>query len=189
MAAACGGEVPLTGTCCCGDTSNRSESRSAKSSSIRFFSSSRRTKRFVRGLTFPSELIEKLGQARLSIRRRFPDVDEPGLISRETVLIFKAGYLHIRRDPPVLLPVNPNEDLTLLQIRSVECPRRVGPSPLLEHDRCKPKVADPLPGGVAFLPQFSKGRTHKHPQPLIGSPDHSLSSSPNLSPKTLKGMV
>src|SRR5688572_28956916 len=77
-------------------------------------------------------------------------------ISREAVLIFKTGYLHIRRDPPVLLPVNPDEDLTLLQVRSVERPRRVGPSPLLEHDRCKPKVADPLPGGVAFLPQFSK---------------------------------
>ena len=45
----------------------------------------------VRGSTIAFDLIEHLGQARVSLWGRFPDVNEAGLVGREAVFVFETG--------------------------------------------------------------------------------------------------
>ena len=55
--------------------------------------------------------VEQPGQARLAVGRRAFDVQQPRQPSRQLELLLQARNLHARADPPVALPVQPDEHI------------------------------------------------------------------------------
>jgi hypothetical protein len=55
-------------------------------------------------------------------------VDELGPIAGQGVLVLQAGQLLARRDPPVALPVQADEDVALLQVGTVGARGGCGPA-------------------------------------------------------------
>ena len=83
-------------------------------------------------------------------RRRRLDVDQLWASSPEQVLVLQAGDLHLRRDPAVALPVQPDEDVALRQVGAIQVARRMRPRAELEEDRREPQLGDGLPRDGAF---------------------------------------
>src|SRR3954451_23846780 len=91
--------------------------------------------RAVRG--FSLDPSQKDVQRLLALRRGLLEVEEHRLATRkrELELVLDARDGSPRGDPAVALPVDADEDITLVEIRRVEVARRVRASSLLEEDR------------------------------------------------------
>ena len=73
------------------------------------------------------------------------DVEQPRhIVGAEVVLVLQSGDLLVGRHPAVALPVEPEEDVRLLQVRTIELTRRMRPRAELEHHGSE---VQPLDGG------------------------------------------
>ena len=114
------------------------------------------------------------GQPRLPVRRRHLDVQQPGKRLRQLELVLQTRDLHARPDPPVPLPVQADEHITLRQVRPIQLLRRVRPRPELEHHRRQPQRRDGPRHCLPLLRELAQRGTHEHPQTTVRSPDHLL---------------
>ena len=104
------------------------------------------------------------------------DVDEPGHLARgEVVLVLEAGDVLAGGDPPVAVGVDPDEHVALREVGAVQLAGRMRAGAELEHDRGQAHAFDGRADGRPFLCEFAQGRTHEHPDPLVGRADHGLS--------------
>ena len=99
------------------------------------------------------------------------DVDELGHLLGEQVLVLEARDGFVRRDPPVALPVDADEDVALRDVRAIEVARRVRASTHLEHHRREADALDRFLGGDALVRELLQRRAHEDAQPLIGCSD------------------
>src|SRR5437879_1130211 len=87
-----------------------------------------------------SRLYELLHEAIASARRL--EVDQPGFVTRELVLVLQARDRHAGGDPAITLPVEADEDIALGQVGPVQFTRWVGPCPRLEEHGRQPQLHD-----------------------------------------------
>ena len=80
-------------------------------------------------------------------------VDEPRLPGRTQVLVLDPEDLGLRRNPSIALPVDPDEDMALLEVRAVEVLRRVRTSAELEQNGYQ---VERLDGGACRRPLGSQ---------------------------------
>src|SRR5262245_25962872 len=94
-------------------------------------------------------------------------VDEPRLPGRTQVLVLDTGDLGFRRNPSIALPVDPDEDVALLEVRAVDVLRRVRAGAELEQNGYQ---LEPFDGGAcrrAFRSQLLQRRGDENAQPLV----------------------
>ncbi len=72
------------------------------------------------------------------------------VVGAEVVLVFEPRDLLVGRHPAVAFPVQPEEDVGLLEVRTIELPRRMRPRAELEHDGSEVQPLDGRPGGTAL---------------------------------------
>ncbi len=123
---------------------------------------------------------QHLDQARLPVRRRPLDVQQPGKRLRQLELVLQTRDVHARADPPVPLPVQADEHVTLRQVRPVELLRRVRPGPELEHHRRQPQRRDRPRHRLPLLRHLAERGAHEHPQTLVRRPDDLLPRQPRV---------
>ena len=117
---------------------------------------------------------QQISQAGLAIRRRHLDIQQPGQLAGQPELLLQARDLHARDQLPVPLPVQPDEHITLRQVRPVQLGRRVRPGAELEHHRGQPQRRDGARDSPPLLSQLTQRGTHEHPQPPVRRPDDAL---------------
>src|SRR5262249_29953122 len=84
------------------------------------------------------------------------------------VFVLQAGDHLARRDPPVALPVDADEDVTLIEIRPIEVARRMRPGTELEQDGRQVQMPDGILRGGAFLSELSERGADEDAHALIG---------------------
>jgi len=93
---------------------------------------------------------------------------------RQLELILQPRDLHARADPPVPLPVQPDEHVALRQVSPVQLARGVRPRPQLEHHRGQPHAAPRWPARPPAAPRPVRpawsSRTPAAAGPVSGSP-------------------
>src|SRR5262249_46043092 len=99
------------------------------------------------------------------------EVDQPGFVAREQVLVLQARHLHPWRDPAVALPVEAHEDIALRQVSPVELTRRVGTRTRLEEHGRETQLGDGPTQGGSLSSQFLERRTDKDAHPLVRRAD------------------
>ena len=82
------------------------------------------------------------------------DIQQPRHASGQPQLVLQAGDVHAGPDPAITLPVDPHENVGLLQVGPVHRLRRVRPRPRLEHHRRQPQLLDRPPHHAALGGQF-----------------------------------
>ena len=132
--------------------------------------------------------LQQAGQTGLAVRRRRLDIQQPRQPRGQLEFLLQPRALHARADPPITLPVQPDEDVALGQVGPVQLLGRIGPRPRLEQHRGQPQRRDspgdrPPLGGQ--LTRLTHRGTHKHPQPPVRRADtpparHSLVHQPPL---------
>src|SRR5207248_6068827 len=122
----------------------------------------------VRNVVVIAHTIQQLVRPCFSIGRRPFDVDQLRLIARELVFIGQPRDRFAGRDPPVALPVDPNEDVTLIEVSPIEVAWRMRPCTELEQDRREMQLPDRVTGGRTLVSELPKRRTDEDAQALIG---------------------
>ena len=122
---------------------------------------------------------QKLTQTRLALFSGSFHVKQPWHPSRQEVFIFQARDCLARSHPTVALPVDAEENVTLLKVGPVKAARRVRTRAKLEHHWCQLEPFDRTVHGLAFLGQLSKSRTDKDPEPLIRRSNRRLFQPPS----------
>ena len=130
----------------------------------------RRERRVRRGVVV-ADPPEELGEARFALGRLLQVDELRHLGGREPVLVLEAGDLLVGRDPAVVLPVDPHEDVALVEVGAVQLLRRMRPGTELEHDRCEAQPFDRGACGTALGLELLQGRAHEDAQPLVGRAD------------------
>jgi hypothetical protein len=85
-------------------------------------------------------------------------IQQPWHGSGQLQLVLQARYGHAWPDPPIALPVDPDEDIRLLEIGPVHGLRGMRPRSRLEHHRRQLQLLDRRPGRFALGGQFIEGR-------------------------------
>jgi hypothetical protein len=114
---------------------------------------------------------EESAQPILPIGRRLLEVQQAGAPARQPVLVLEAGHPLAGSHPPVALPVDPEEHVALLQVRTVELPWWMGPGPQLEQHRCQMGPLDGPTHRLALRGQLTQRRADEDPEALVGRPD------------------
>src|SRR5215469_9979038 len=73
-----------------------------------------------------ADAIEQFLEPWFAPRRGSLDVEESNFAFRQMVLFLQSGNVHRRCDPAVTLPIDPDENVALGQVRSVEFTWRIG---------------------------------------------------------------
>ena len=116
---------------------------------------------------------QQLGQPGLPFGGRLLDVDQPRHGGRQLELVLQAREVHVRRRPPVALPVDPDEDIALFEVRPIEIAWRVRASAHLEEDRMQVHVLDRGARRRSLCSQFLHRGTDEDPESLVWCPDRS----------------
>ena len=90
---------------------------------------------------------------------------------RQLELVFQPGELHAGADLSIALPVQPDEDVALSQVRPVQLTWRVWPRTQLEHHRREPHRRNSTGYSPALISKLADGRAHEHSQTLVGRPN------------------
>ena len=90
---------------------------------------------------------------------------------RQPILVLEPRDLLARRDPSVPLAIEPDEDVTLLEVRPIQITRRMRPRPELEHHGSQQKPLDRRAHHPALRGQLLERGTHEHPQALVRRAD------------------
>ena len=123
-----------------------------------------------RAVVVPDPIQQRLEP--LLLVRAFLDVHElRHLRRRQPVLVLEPRDLLARRDPSVPLAVEPDEDVTLLEVRPIQITRRMRPRPELEHHGSQEKPLDRRAHDPALRGQLLERGTHEHPQALVRRAD------------------
>ena len=96
----------------------------------------------IRGAVVAAEFVDETIEPVLALRRRLLDVQQPGPIAREPIFVLQPGDRLTGCDPPVALPVDADEHIALLQVRTVELARRMRAGAELEHHGDQTQVFD-----------------------------------------------
>ena len=89
-----------------------------------------------RDVSVVHDLGEQCLEAPIALGSRLLHVQKPGEPPAEAELVLQSGDVHVGRDPAVAVAVDSDKDVALLEVASVQLPRRVRPgSELEEHGR------------------------------------------------------
>jgi hypothetical protein len=88
---------------------------------------------FVRSVVVGANHVEQLLQAWFALRSRRLHVDQFWLAAGQAKLVFEAGELLVGCNPAVPLPVDPDEDVALGEVRAIQVARRMRTGPELEQ--------------------------------------------------------
>src|SRR5262249_20781687 len=98
----------------------------------------------------------------------------------ELEFLLDSGEMDTVRDSPVLLPVQPNEDVALGQVCLIEIPWGMWAGPDLEHHRREAQGRDGPGNRTPLVRQLAKCRTDEHPETLVGSSDGHTRQPPRI---------
>lgn len=124
------------------------------------------------GAVLVADPVDQVAQARLAIWCRLLDVDELRVSGGQQRLVLQAGDVHVRSDPAVALPVQPDEDVALLQVGAVQLPGGMRPRPQLEEHRNEAELLDRFLCGRSFRSHLLQRAAHEDPQALVRCSDH-----------------
>ena len=130
-----------------------------------------RLKRAIAGRVVGLNPLQQGRQLGIPILSGLLHIEQAWEVGGEQVLVLQARDRLAGCHPPVALPIDPDEHVTLVQIRAVERPGRVGSSPDFEHHRRQREVRDRGTHGRSLLAELSQRRAHEHPQALIRRQD------------------
>src|SRR4029077_6648294 len=99
--------------------------------------------------------VRQAGRARLGVGARSLDIQQLRQAARQVELILEARDLHAGTYPAVALPVQPDEDIALLQVCPVQSLRRVRPGTQLEQHRSEPQRRDGARDGAPLGSQLA----------------------------------
>ena len=117
---------------------------------------------------------QQISQPGLAIRRRRLDIQQPRQLTGQLELLLQARDPRAGDELAVPLPVQPDENIALRQVRPVQLGRRIRPGAKLEHDRGQPQRRNGTRNRLSLLSQLTQRGTHEHPQPPVGGPDDHL---------------
>jgi hypothetical protein len=120
-----------------------------------------------------SDSLEHALQPRIALTRGTLDVHELRYPrpSGELVLVLETGDLHSGGHPSVPLPVDPDEDVALLEVGAVQRPRWMRTRSELEEDGDEPELLDRAARSGPLRSELLEGGRDEHPEPLVGRQD------------------
>jgi hypothetical protein len=110
-------------------------------------------------------------EPRITVRGWGLNVNELRHATGVQVLVLQPGNLLVGRDPPILLPVDPDEDVALPQVGEVEISRGIWTGAQLEQHRDQPESFDGAARGRSCASQLLHRRADEDAQPLVWRSD------------------
>ncbi len=131
----------------------------------------RRAERPVRDQRVAPDPVEKAVELGVALGRRLLDVDQLRTPATSLELVLEAGNRGVRTDPAVALPVDPDEDVALLEVRAVHVGGAVGARSELEAHGREAQRSDGRLDGIPLGRELAERRGDEDAQPLIGRED------------------